>query len=186
MQAKSHIKRVYMPLITGLFILLFGLLYSCENHTLSKENKIQEAPDLKNITLNITDLANKPAKLVNGTFNGDHLRIFVLREATADLNQDGLIDGVVIIFRDSGGSGNYRELCLILNNGKKLVHTDRAFIGDRIKITNLNINDNIITVDYMDRGEKDSMAAKPYIKKRIQYHVRGIKLEQLSVTQNGG
>ena len=130
----------------------------------------------------MTDLAGKPAKLVNGVFEGDHLRMHVLREVTADLNQDGLIDGLVIIFIDSGGSGNFRELCLMLNNGNRLVQTDKAFIGDRIKILNLEVNGNIVAVDYMDRSDKDTYNIKPYIKKRVQYYVRGTKLEKLSST----
>ncbi len=166
--------------ISGLIICLSGFVSGCVNSASEEEIKAQESPNLKDVMLNITDMTGKPAKLVNGLFKGDHLRIHVLREAAGDLNQDGLIDGTVVIFENSGGSGNFRKLCLMLNNGKELAHTDTVSIGDRVKITSLEINDNTITVDYMDRAPGEGMITEPHIKKRVSYHVRGIKLEQVS------
>jgi len=134
---------------------------------------------LRNSTLNIKDLGGKSAKLINGLFEGDHLYIQVLYEATADLNKDGLIDGVLIIYENFGGSGNSRELCLMLNKGTKIVQVDQKFLGDRIKIRNLKIKGNVITIDYLDRDENDSLSDSPYIKKRIRYQVQGTKLKKL-------
>ncbi len=175
------LNRIFSKTIAGSLILFIGLFCGCVSNTSTKENNAQEFPNLKDITLSITDLAGKSAKLKNGTFKGDHLLIHVLYEAVADFNNDGLIDGVIIIFENSGGSGNFRELCLMFNNGDKLVQADQAFIGDRIKITSLNIDGNIITIDYMDRGENDAYSIDPYIKKRVRYRVQEVQLKQLSV-----
>ena len=181
MKANDQLKRIYFAATTGLFLL--SLVFGCHSDKQSawqKEARAQKSPDLKNITLRMTtDMAGEPAKLVNGDYQGDHLSVHVLRTATADFNQDGLIDGAVIIWRNSGGSGNFREICLMSSNGKEMVQSDQVFIGDRIKIVNLNIDENIIMVDYMDRGEGDAFSINPYIKKKIQYRVRGNKLEQL-------
>lgn len=160
-------------------LVLLGLVTACQvdkHGARPRGATAQESPDLRNITLKIKDLAGKPARLVNGAFQGDHLSIRVLRTATADLNRDGLIDGAVIVLVNSGGSGNFRTLCLLMNDGEKMVHTDGTSIGDRIRITDLNIDGGTITVDYMDRALKDSFAVEPYVKKRRQYRVRGMKL----------
>ena len=85
----------------------------------------------------MTDLADQPAKLAAGHYEGDHLSVHVLRSSTADFKRDGLIDGALVVWVNSGGSGNFRVLALILNDGGNLVQTDEAFLGDRIKITDL-------------------------------------------------
>lgn len=138
-------------------------------------------PDLNSVTLLMGYQGRNPVKLVNGEFRGEQLRIHVLKGATADLNQDGLVDGVVTIFSDSGGAGNIRELCLLLNDGKEMVHTDKAFIGDRIRITNLQIDGGVITIDYLDREPEDPFAVKPHVKKRAQFRVRKTKLNRLAM-----
>ncbi len=165
--------------VSALIVIL--ILFSGCTNTSTKATRAQTAPDLKNVTLNITDLAGRPARLVNGMFKGDHLIINVVREAAADLNQDGLIDGAIIIFENSGGSGNFRELCLLLNNGNHLIQADQAYIGDRIGITDLNINKNVITINYLDRNKNDPYSIAPYIKKKVCYRVKGGKLDKLNI-----
>jgi hypothetical protein len=179
MRKNAYLNRVCSVAIAGLMIAIFGFVAGCVTPASKEMIKTQESPNLKDITLSLTDLADKPAKLVNGSFKGDHLSILVLREAAADLNRDGLIDGAVIIFENSGGSGNFRNLCLMLNNGKELVHTDTVFIGDRVKITDLKIIDNAIMVDFLDRAPGEAMVTKPHIEKKVVYHIQGMKLEQV-------
>jgi len=162
------------------FFMISGFFSGCACKESAEVDGGENSPDLQNIELDIRDLAGKPARLVNGVFEGDHLHIEVLQEETADLNQDGLIDGVVIIVENSGGSGNFREICLMLNNGNKLIHTDMVFIGDRIRVTNFQIDENIIMIDYIDRAENDAFSIDPYIGKRVYYRVQGKKLRRIN------
>jgi hypothetical protein len=176
-----HHKKTHTAIVASMLVLLFGIVLSCQD--LQKNNPSKETSDLQNLTLNMMDMAGHPAKLVNGSYEGDHLSVQVLHTASADFNRDGLIDGVLIVWVNSGGSGNFRELCLILNNGNDLVQTDKAFLGDRIKIANLKVDKNTITVNYLDRGAEDAFAVKPYIKKKVQYLVREMKLESVPESQ---
>jgi hypothetical protein len=146
----------------------------------SQDTSSPSEPDLQNVTLKkIRDLEGKPAQLKNGSFKGDHLRVHLLKTATGDLNQDGAIDGVAVVLKDTGGSGNFRELCLLLSNGRELHHADTAFIGDRIKVTKLEIAERMVVVDYLDRAFGESYADAPHIQKRLTYRVRGGKLVKL-------
>jgi len=141
-------------------------------------------PNLRNVTLSkMKDLKDRPAKLKNGSFEGDHLSVRLLEAATADLNRDGAIDGVAVVVSNSGGSGNFRELCLLLGNGRKLRHVDTACIGDRIKVTKLEIAEGIVEVDYLDRATEESYAVAPHIQKRVRYHVRGGRLVKLPTAE---
>ncbi len=137
-------------------------------------------PDPQNITLAIEDLAGNPAKLKNGSFEGDHLTIQVLKSAVGDLNQDGLADAAIIILENTGGSGNFRDLCLLLNRDGSLVHVDSATLGDRIEITSLTLNGEIITVRYLDRKPTESFAVKSTVKKKVRYRVQEGKLEKIT------
>jgi hypothetical protein len=129
-----------------------------------------------NFTYAEHDLSGNPAVLKNGLFKGDHLSVKVLLTATGKLNADETNDGVAICLVDGGGSGNFRELCLLLNNDNKGVHADTASIGDRIKVTALKITDGKVTVNYLDRGPKDAMATAPYLNKTVCFRVENDKL----------
>ncbi|RLD11778.1 MAG: hypothetical protein DRI44_02860 [Chlamydiae bacterium] len=54
-------KRILIVSITGLLILLFGIVSGCR----SPKVRLQEVPDLENVNLKMTDLSGKSAKLVN-------------------------------------------------------------------------------------------------------------------------
>lgn len=139
------------------------------------------APALSNFTMQKRDLAGTPAILVDGVFHGDHLDVRVLRTATGDLDRDGREDGVALVLENSGGSGNFRTLCLLLNDGQKMVHVDSANVGDRVRITDLGIDDEgVITVHYLDRAPGEAFAVAPHLKKRVQYEVerRTLKLNK--------
>ena len=179
MKGRFALYRVFLGAVAGSIILLSGFLAGCASGTSPGEINVRKATDLKNVILNMRDLAGKPARLKNGRFRGDHLVVRVLYDAAGDLNGDGLVDGVIIISRDLGGSGSFRDLCLLMNNGNRLVHTDQALIGDRVRVTSLGTDGNIVMVDYLDRGADDAYSTRPYIKKRVRYRVREGKLEQL-------
>ena len=175
-------KRIRPASIVVLLALLGGIT-GCKTQNHDTLPKRSEIPDLQNLTLQMQDSAGNPAKLVNGQFQGDHLNVQLLKTAAADLNQDGNIDGAITAFVDPGGSGNFRYLFLFLNDGTQLVNTDKSFIGDRIRVTNLSIDQNIITVNYLDRASGDAMAVKPYINQQVQYHVLGTKLKEISMVE---
>ncbi len=187
MKITYNFKPIHSIVITFLFILISLITTACQVDKQSVHQKVdkpQVSPDMLNLSIHMMDLEGKPVKLINGAFQGNHLSIRVIQTATADLNRDGLLDGVIIIFENYGGSGNFRTLYLLINNGKEIIHTDKKFIGDRIKITNLNINKGTIIVEYLDRDLDESFAVVPHIKKSVKYCVNEMKLERLPSGQD--
>jgi hypothetical protein len=173
-------KKFRSIIVANLFAIL-AVTTACQRHDNAIHSTSATLPDLQNITLQIHDHSGTAATLVNGEFKGDHLHLQVLKTAAADLNQDSLMDGAIMVWEDGGGSGTFRVLCLLLNDGENLVHTDKAYIGDRIRITNLDTAHHIITVNYLDRGSDDAFSVTPYIKRSVRNRVQGSKLEKLAI-----
>ncbi len=142
-------------------------------------------PDPQNVTLALEDVSNNPAELKNGFFEGDHLTVQVLKSVVGDLDQDGLADAAIIILENTGGSGNFRDLCLLLNNGSRLEHTDSVTLGDRIEIISLTLNGEIITVRYLDRKPEEPFATKPTVPQKVRYRVHKKQLEKITELKLG-
>jgi len=160
--------------VVGMFVGSLVVLVGCQSTP-----KPEDTTKLKNMTLQIKDLSGKPAKLVDGVLKGDHLSIHVVDAATANFNDDGLSDGVVVLALNSGGSGMFRILCLVYDNGIEKVQVDQALLGDRIKITNLSVDGDRVTVEYLDRAKGQPLSEKPTVKKVAMYRVQDMKLKKI-------
>jgi len=57
--------------------------------------------------------------------------------------------------------------------------TNAEFIGDRIAVQKVSINDQLITVTYLDRAEDEPMAAEPTLERTQQYRIEGTTLVTL-------
>jgi len=86
---------------------------------------------------------------------------------------------VIITNIDSGGSGNFRHLFLLVNDTQNLIEKDNIYLGDRIKVTDLKSENSQISVNYLDRAKTDSFAVKPHIKEEKHFKVQGMKLVPL-------
>lgn len=128
------------------------------------------------VRLRLKDLSGNPVKFKQDTFEGDHLKITVERSVSADFDEDGKVDMAMVAKVDSGGSGNFRHLFLLANDGHNLIESDDVFLGDRIRVTNLKSENSQISVNFLDRGKGDSLAAKPYLPRENNYRVQDMRL----------
>jgi len=127
------------------------------------------------------DLAGKPAVLENGRFKGDHLTVEVVKGIVADLTGDGKKEGVAVVAEDGGGSGVFYYLCYLKNDGGKLTYSDRVFLGDRVEIAGLKVENTILMLGYFDHEEEQAKTGAPRAPKWKLYHVR----EHRIVTHKG-
>ena len=155
---------------------LFLLLQLSIPASLTAEEFTAQASNLR---YEFKDLSGKQAVLKDGRFRGDHLKLDLLKSAEGDLNADGRKDGVAVLLQDSGGSGNFRQLCLLMRQVEKLKHLDTQFIGDRIRVNGLKIDEGIITVDFLDRAEDEGFAIPPTIQQRKRFRVQDGRLKPL-------
>ena len=91
-----------------------------------------------------------------GAASGVHL---TLREylALGDLNGDGVADAAVILDASGGGSGTFRYVVAVLNEGGQPRHVASAHLGDRVRIEALTIQDGQIVVQLIGHGPDDPL-----------------------------
>ena len=91
--------------------------------------------------------------------------------ASGDLNGDSLADAVVILAVNSGGSGTFFYLVVLLNNHGAPVQTASTWIGDRQAVKNLQIKDGQIVLDFLTQGPNDALCCPS------QHHLRSYQLQ---------
>jgi hypothetical protein len=94
-----------------------------------------------------------------------------------DLNGDGFKDAVLILMQQTGGIGTFYYLAVAsgsASSGAPVIES--YFLGDRIKVETVSYDDNVISVDYLDRATGQSMAVKPEVRMNKQFKLAGDKL----------
>ncbi|MFA5086649.1 MAG: hypothetical protein WC468_03650 [Candidatus Paceibacterota bacterium] len=80
-----------------------------------------------------------------------------------DLDSDGTDDYVMILARNSGGSGTFYYLVAGLSSKNGIVGTNGILLGDRIAPENISITDGMILINYAERKPDDPFTAQPSV-----------------------
>jgi archaellum component FlaF (FlaF/FlaG flagellin family) len=72
-----------------------------------------------------------------------------------DLDADGDLDAAVIIVTNTGGTGNFYELFIVLNDNGQPLNTASTFLEDRIIVNSILIQGNEIIMDLIVHDEDD-------------------------------
>jgi len=138
---------------------------------------------LKNATYTLMAINNVPVKLIDGKLNFSDPANNMNAEgqliepvAFGDLNGDGLKDAAVIIATNTGGSGTFHELIVVLAQKGQAADLQ---IGDRIQEKQLTIQDGKIILDYLRQGPKDGLCC-PSEHAKTTYQFQNGKLEVLN------
>lgn len=83
----------------------------------------------------------------------------------ADLNADGQQDAVLILTQNTGGSGTYYYLVVAMREGNNYQGSAGLWLGDRIQAQDIQIEDNRITVKFLDRLLSEPYSNMPTIPK---------------------
>ena len=94
------------------------------------------------------------------------------RIAYGDLNGDGAEDAAVILISDPGGSGTFYELAAVLNSNGNPHHAAGVFLGDRLKVEDLDIRSGQIVVKMVTHKRTDPMCC-PSLKVEQKYALQG-------------
>lgn len=78
-----------------------------------------------------------------------------------DLDGDNIKEAVSILMQETGGTGTFYYLA-VADEGDKIIES--YFLGDRIKIDSVKAVNNIIFVEYYERGAGQPMASKSTVK----------------------
>jgi heat shock protein HslJ len=96
-----------------------------------------------------------------------------------DLNGDGLDDAVVVLVENSGGSGNFRYLAVVLNRDGNPENVATQSLGDRVQIQSVTIDGTEITVKAVAHGPDDPMCC-PTQEVTLTYSFDGEQLVKVS------
>ena len=81
------------------------------------------------------------SKYENGSIGGNSIWLGETIKL-GDLNGDGAKDAVVVINQNTGGSGVFMDLAIVINDHGKPVHVDSYGLGDRVSISDVKIKPN--------------------------------------------
>jgi hypothetical protein len=97
--------------------------------------------------------------------------------AIGDLNGDHNKDSAVILITNSGGSGTFYDLAVVINDKGTYKHVASANLGDRVKIKKLVIDGNLVKVTMLTQGPADPMTSP------TQQVTRTFKFENNTLTE---
>jgi hypothetical protein len=98
--------------------------------------------------------------------------------AYGDLNNDGKQDTAVLLARSGGGSGVFVYVAAYVSGPVNYKGSNALFLGDRIAPQALAINNGVLTVTYLDRGEDEPFAAEPTISTKKEFIYRNGELQE--------
>ncbi|MCB0209579.1 MAG: BMP family ABC transporter substrate-binding protein [Anaerolineae bacterium] len=122
---------------------------------------------LRNATYSVDYTADGTASLTNGEYHepaapgsaaetevrlGDQL-------VYGDLNGDGKDEAITFLVSDPGGSGTFFNLVVIGDVGGKPTQLGSVFLGDRIIIKSLEVEDGLIAVGLVTQGPGDAQSS---------------------------
>lgn len=116
---------------------------------------------------------NDPA--FQGSAAGIEVSIYKDKIAFGNLNGDGKKDAVVALTATGGGSGDFRELAVMLNEDEKPIYLTSIALGDRVIINSINIQSGTITLDMVVHGPNDGMCC-PTLEKIVKYKLSNNQL----------
>lgn len=100
-------------------------------------------------------------RLVNGLYENapEHLAIQLAsdRVARGDLNGDGAEDAVCLLTTESGGSGTFVDLAVVLNRKGLPENVARLQLGDRVIINGVRVEGRSIVVEMVTHGPGDAL-----------------------------
>jgi hypothetical protein len=146
---------------------------------------------LKNGTYKLPQLG-ATVTLVNGKYDSPAADENVIHAALldpiafGDLNGDGAEDAAVLFSENSGGTGDFISVVVVLNqNGAPVQSADRL-IDDRAMINGMTINNGRIVVDAVLHGPADPMCCPNFpAKETLQFRNNGLILAHFTSTSGG-
>lgn len=120
------------------------------------------ADELRNMEFKLP-VSQKTVRLVNGKYEAgsgaDYLLATMLADpiALGDINGDGLADAAVILGENTGGSGVFESLVVVLNQGGVPAQWADTRLGDRVKVNSMAIQGQQVVMNLLVSGPNDPM-----------------------------
>jgi len=99
--------------------------------------------------------------------------------ASADLNDDGSEEAVVLLVQSSGGSGVFHHVAVVGRDGEELRQLGVAPLGDRVQIRAVAVDADLVVLDVVQAGAGDA-ACCPSEKAELVWELSDRGLTQVS------
>jgi len=99
-------------------------------------------------------------RLSRGMFEDTARRVTVFFQpeyAAGDLDGDGQPDAAIVLSTNTGGSGTFQDLVVVLNGSGPVRGAADFFLGDRVQVDRIRIADGEIRLDLTMHGPGDPM-----------------------------
>ena len=103
---------------------------------------------------------------------------FIPEYAVGDLDRDGKPDAAVVLATNTGGSGTFHDLAVVLNRDGVPENAATFFLGDRVPVDRIRIVDGEIQVDLTMHGPADPMCC-PSLEVTRKFRLVGGELEEI-------
>jgi hypothetical protein len=98
--------------------------------------------------------------------------------AFGDMNADNAEDAVIALYTNTGGTGTFVELALVLNTNGQPKHIASAAIGDRNPARAMSIADGLLAADLTIHDADDPFCC-PSLEVIWHFRYQGGKLEKV-------
>lgn len=131
----------------------------------------------------VSDAFRSRFQLHDGEYkaDGDHAML-TDRVAFGALNGDG-VDAAVVFELDGGGSGNWLELAVVLNDHGRPLNVATVDLGDRVIVQSLQINTGQIVIELVEHSSDDPLCC-PTVKVKRTYELANGRLRLMSVLRD--
>jgi heat shock protein HslJ len=120
------------------------------------QNAEYELPDIEG-PFQLTDGKWEGEPFVEGAASRPEVYFIPDGYACGDLNDDGNEDATAVLVSMFGGSGSFYYVEAVLNENGEPDDTASVFLGDRLKLESITIEDGTITVKMVTHGPDDPM-----------------------------
>ncbi|MCK5483483.1 MAG: hypothetical protein KAJ13_07250 [Gemmatimonadetes bacterium] len=98
--------------------------------------------------------------------------------AVGDLDGDGVPDAAVVLATETGGSGTFVDLAVVLKRDGRPENVATAFLGDRVPVESIRIVDREIQLDLTMHGPADALCC-PSLEVTRKFRLVGGELEEI-------
>ncbi len=147
---------------------LISIACGCQSMGIEQTQAPLSAPtgsELKNLTY--VGVTRIPVTLTDGEWHGEPFNpgaasrpsagLISDFSLTGDLNDDGTLETVVLLWSNSGGSGTFDHLAVVGRDSTGTpLNLATTALGDRVKIRAATIDDGLIVIDVVQVGPDDA------------------------------
>ena len=152
--------RVLILIALVILVAVFGYLSWDRGAKLERPSEALNARSLRNAEYLSESAESGRVQLRDGKLVDEAAHVWVTMlnvVAYGDLNGDGHPDAAVILATNTGGSGVFHDLAVVVDRAGRPVNVAIINIGDRVKINSIAVDNERIILDMVTQGPSDPM-----------------------------